>query len=154
MLTEEIIITLKDLGYHKRVFSALMERMMNDPDPLTMADFAIYYLQKPWPEAEPIIATEGVPAYRYARYALKGPFPLGEPTIATNGRWAASYASQVLHSRFKLGEPEMLKAHRADQMDDRAVINGYLLDILEIGWGGVDTWNQTGELPEAASYRQ
>jgi hypothetical protein len=153
LLTDNILDALEDNGYHKKIIPVLAKQLLKDADPLALADFAVMHLYSPWPEAEPIIATDVIPAFRYAKFILKGEFPEAEPTIATNGRYAASYANTITHKRFKMGEPAMRITHIKNRMDDMAVVNHYLLRVLHITWGEINTWVETGELPEDLELR-
>ena len=153
LLTDNILDTLEEHGYQKKIVPVLSQQLLKDAEPLALADFTIMHLGKPWPEAEPIIATELIPAYRYAKFILKGEFPAGEKAIAQSGRYSASYANQITKKRFKMGEWGMLPTLRADRLDDRAVINRYCLDILHMTWGEIRDWEETGELPEDLELR-
>lgn len=66
--------------------------------------YAYYVLKGPFPEGEPIIATDATYSRRYAFDVLKGRFHLGEPAIATDGWQSARYACELLNAPFPLGE--------------------------------------------------
>lgn len=61
----------------------------------------------PWPEAEPIIASDLLASYSYAREVLNARFPAGEPVIARDPLLALEYAREVIRGPFPLGEAKI-----------------------------------------------
>lgn len=63
-------------------------------------------LTGPFPQGEPVIATDPQYAAWYAKYVLKGPFPLGEPVILADERMSVWYQKEVLDRDWE-GEEQM-----------------------------------------------
>lgn len=77
------------------------------PDMLMMNDYIkSYFPEKRWPELEhALIKSKAADRlYAYASVILKRPFPEAEPVIATNARASLNYAQYVLHGPFPAGE--------------------------------------------------
>jgi hypothetical protein len=92
--------------------------------PAQASFYARHILKGPWPEGEPVIATDCLASYKYAAYVLDGPFPLGEPAIATSAGYSFCYARYVLNkARFPPGEPAI-----ATSADDSL---GYAIEVLK-----------------------
>jgi len=53
-------------------------------DSYACLEYACFYIQKRWIEAEPIIATNAKISYDYAVQVMRGRFPLGERTMKKN----------------------------------------------------------------------
>jgi|WetSurMetagenome_2_1015567.scaffolds.fasta_scaffold798585_2 lambda repressor-like predicted transcriptional regulator len=72
-------------------------------------EYAVNYLEKPWPKGEDAIAKDSWLAYRYAHFFRK-PFPKGEDAISKNATWAYWYAAEILTRRWPKGEGTIAKS--------------------------------------------
>lgn len=67
-------------------------------------NYAVDFLNAPFPEGETLIATNAHWSYNYAKVILKAPFSLGEPAIAKDAIYSYKYAKDILKAPFLLGE--------------------------------------------------
>jgi hypothetical protein len=120
-----VLKALERHGYARRTIPAVQAEILKAQSPEACYRFANQFLHKPWPEAEQVIAREGVPAFNYAKHVLDGPFPLGERAISmANSNIAYLYAKFCLKGRFLEGEPII--------MTDGVNRIGYVVDFLHL----------------------
>lgn len=79
-----------------------------EEDVLTSPYFAAHYakdiIKAPWPDAEPVIAQNGLCSAMYAELVLGSKFAEGESAIAQDAHAARIYSEAVIGERWKPGE--------------------------------------------------
>ena len=105
-LNARTLLTLVYHGYARQIIPLVKTELLRTQSPEACQRFCSHVLKSSWPEAEPIIARDGVQAFNYAQSVLRGRFPMGERAISmTNPTIAHLYAMNFMEGRFLLGEP-------------------------------------------------
>ncbi len=108
--------------YHKIRMPQIEAQIAKDPE--TAADYAVDVLRKPWPAAEPAIATNRNAASTYVAM-FKKPFPAAESLLATTPHSAYYYAVNTKR-RFPAGESAISR--------DGYYAVRYAINVLKTAW--------------------
>lgn len=108
--------------YHKIRMPQIEAQIAKDPE--KAADYAVDVLRKPWPAAEPAIATNRKAAADYVAMFRK-PFPAAESVLATTPSSAYLYAVNTKR-RFPAGESVIAR--------DGYYAVRYALNVLKTAW--------------------
>ena len=92
-------------------------------DPYLACLYAIYFLKRPWPEAEAVIS-KGTDIVKYIKECIRMPHPPFEPIIVRSARKSYEYARTVINGVWQPGEMAISKASACSYFYARNVIDG------------------------------